>query len=261
MEDGRSSGMSEGLSDLEDRVGISQRSLLKALNILRGGGSRRWSAEAAGSVLLSALEINVFSTDAVKDGEKRVTLNDKWEEVQVRAKLSRKSQLSTHALRNRLLKTIVAFEIAQETPLSESTKNKLIPQDWREAFRFLHELAELKLSASLEKESKLPHTDSKVGRKKRLRSASEKGLENGDSGDLGSYQWQKLALEKEKFEFEKRIRQEEVERSRSARLADRQLRELEIKHQREIIEKQHQALLAAMETMKTMLAMKFRPSH
>ncbi|KAJ8901545.1 hypothetical protein NDN08_003754 [Rhodosorus marinus] len=253
--------MSEGVSDLEDRVGISQRSLQKALNILRGGGSRRWSAEAAGSVLLSALEINVFSTDGAKDGEKKVTLNEKWEEVQDRAKLSRKSQLSTHSLRNRLLKTIVAFEIAQETPLSESTKNKLIPQDWREAFRLLHELAELKASASLEKESKLSHTDSKAARKKRPREGSEKSLENGDLEGLGSYQRQKLALEKEKFEFEKRIRREEVEESRNARLADRQLRELEMKHQLQIIEKQHETLLAAMETMKTMLAMKFGPSR
>lgn len=127
--------MSEAVSDVEDRIGISQRSLLKALNILRGGGSRRWTAEAAGSVLLSALEINVFSTEGPKDGEKKVTLNEKWEEVQVRAKLSRKSQLSTHSLRNRLLKAIVAFEIAQKNPLSENTKNKLIPQEWREAFR------------------------------------------------------------------------------------------------------------------------------
>mmetsp|Transcript_44134 Transcript_44134/g.172105 ORF Transcript_44134/g.172105 Transcript_44134/m.172105 type:complete len:104 (-) Transcript_44134:835-1146(-) len=103
MENGRSSGMSEAVSDVEDRIGISQRSLLKALNILRGGGSRRWTAEAAGSVLLSAREINVFSTDG--------------------------------SLRNRLLKAIVAFEIAQKNPLSENTKNKLIPQEWREAFR------------------------------------------------------------------------------------------------------------------------------
>mmetsp|Transcript_44137 Transcript_44137/g.172114 ORF Transcript_44137/g.172114 Transcript_44137/m.172114 type:complete len:262 (-) Transcript_44137:364-1149(-) len=261
MENGRSSGMSEAVSDVEDRIGISQRSLLKALNILRGGGSRRWTAEAAGSVLLSAREINVFSTDGLKDGEKKVTLNEKWEEVQVRAKLSRKSQLSTHSLRNRLLKAIVAFEIAQKNPLSENTKNKLIPQEWREAFRFLHDLAELKASASLEKDAKLSHTDNKAARKKRPREGSEKSFENDDSEGLGAYQRQKLALQKEKFEFEKRIRQAEVEESRNARLADRQLRELEMKHQLQIIEKQHETLLAAMETMKTMIAMKFGPSR
>jgi len=127
--------------------------------------------------------------------------------------------------------------------------------------RFLHDLAELKASASLEKDAKLSHTDNKAARKKRPREGSEKSFENDDSEGLGAYQRQKLALQKEKFEFEKRIRQAEVEESRNARLADRQLRELEMKHQLQIIEKQHETLLAAMETMKTMIAMKFGPSR